>query len=124
MRAARQHAGISQADLGRLLGLTQSAVSLLESGERKTGPKLLVELVRVLNRPLSYFVGGDPDAIVLHRSSELAALVVDLEQHPEDLAEVRFYAGFLRARTAADESGPARRRTRDRSAVPGSETDG
>lgn len=48
LRHARQYRGLSQADLARLCGLTQSAISNYENGTRR-GPREILELSRALN---------------------------------------------------------------------------
>jgi transcriptional regulator with XRE-family HTH domain len=48
LRHARQHRGLSQADLARLCGLTQSAISNYENGTRRDAREIL-DLARALN---------------------------------------------------------------------------
>jgi transcriptional regulator with XRE-family HTH domain len=56
LREARAGANLNQTALADHLGLTQAAVSLWESGQRKVGIAELVALAAALDRPLTYFL--------------------------------------------------------------------
>ena len=55
MRTARQKAGITQAEVARIVGRPQSFVSKIETGERRVGFLEMQLLARVYGKPLSYF---------------------------------------------------------------------
>jgi transcriptional regulator with XRE-family HTH domain len=59
IRAARENAGLTQAELGDHLGLTKAAIGKIESGQNALTLKNLFELPEVLHQPLSYFLGID-----------------------------------------------------------------
>jgi len=48
IKTLRIHAGLTQEQLGKLLGLGQSAVSMWEAGERLPRADMLPELSRIL----------------------------------------------------------------------------
>jgi transcriptional regulator with XRE-family HTH domain len=65
IRAAREARGLSQSDLAKELGFqTATAISLIESGERKLTAGILERLSEVLHRDIKYFLGQDEDAPV------------------------------------------------------------
>jgi transcriptional regulator with XRE-family HTH domain len=99
IRAARRDAGMSQGQLATALNTTQSAISLYEAGQRSVGIDMLLNVARILNRPLHYFLGEDGDMLYV-KDSDIASLIAELEHHPEDLPELLAYWNFLRWRRA------------------------
>ncbi|MEO9254941.1 MAG: helix-turn-helix transcriptional regulator [Tepidiformaceae bacterium] len=97
IRTARRDAGMSQGQLATALNTTQSAISLYEAGQRSVGIDMLLNVARILNRPLHYFLGEDGDMLYV-KDSDIAALIAELERHPEDLPELLAYWNFLRWR--------------------------
>jgi transcriptional regulator with XRE-family HTH domain len=53
LRQARRDAGLTQAEVGRRLGLRQSFVSKVESGERRLDPVELARFAAVYRRPVT-----------------------------------------------------------------------
>ena len=97
IRTARRDANMSQGQLATSLSTTQSAISLYEAGQRSVGIDMLLNVARILNRPLHYFLGEDGDMLYV-KDSDIAALISELERHPEDLPELLAYWNFLRWR--------------------------
>jgi transcriptional regulator with XRE-family HTH domain len=97
IRAARRDANLSQGQLAGALNTTQSAISLYEAGQRSVGIDMLVNVARILNRPLHYFLGEDGEMLYV-KDSEIAKLIVEVEKHPEDIPELLAYWQFLRWR--------------------------
>lgn len=97
IRAARRDAGMSQGQLASALNTTQSAISLYEAGQRSVGIDMLLNVAKILNRPLHYFLGEDGDMLFV-KDSDIAELIGELEKHPEDLPELLAYWQFLRWR--------------------------
>jgi len=56
IQAAREEAGLSQAELAQRIGCTQSALSNYELGKRRLPLATLEQIARALGRPLSYFL--------------------------------------------------------------------
>ena len=73
IRAARRDAGMSQGQLAQALSTTQSAISLYEAGQRSVGIDMLLNVARILNRPLHSFLGGDGDMLYV-KDSDIAEL--------------------------------------------------
>ncbi|HEY4670018.1 MAG TPA: helix-turn-helix transcriptional regulator, partial [Tepidiformaceae bacterium] len=82
IRAARRDASMSQGQLATALNTTQSAISLYEAGQRSVGIDMLLNVARILNRPLHYFLGEDGDMLYV-KDSDIAELIGELEKHPE-----------------------------------------
>ncbi|KAA0224402.1 MAG: helix-turn-helix transcriptional regulator [Dehalococcoidia bacterium] len=97
IRTARRDASMSQGQLAHSLSTTQSAISLYEAGQRSVGIDMLLNVARILNRPLHYFLGEDGDMLYV-KDSDIAELIGELEKHPEDLPELLAYWQFLRWR--------------------------
>lgn len=95
IRQARQDAGLSQGQLATALNTTQSAISLYEGGARSVGIDMLLNVARILNRPLRYFLDEDEGDILYVKDSLIAELISDLEAHPEDLPRLAEYWRFL-----------------------------
>lgn len=100
IRSARRDAGMSQGQLATSLNTTQSAISLYEAGQRSVGIDMLLNVARILNRPLHYFLGEDGDMLFV-KDSDIAELIGEFEKHPEDLPELLAYWQFLRWRRSS-----------------------
>lgn len=55
LRAAREAAGLTQAQVAAHFGRPQSFVSKVESGERRLDPVELARLAALYGKPLAYF---------------------------------------------------------------------
>jgi transcriptional regulator with XRE-family HTH domain len=88
---AREDAGMTQEGLGRAVKLDRTAITRLEKGERKLNVTELVEIARVLGRPLSYFVNASLPAVVSRRQdtanahATTRALDEELDQFSRDV---------------------------------------
>jgi len=102
IRQARKDAGLSQVRLAQLLNTTQSAISLYEAGQRAVGIDMLLNVARILNRPLHYFLGAI-DVVLYVRDSRIANLANELEQRPQDIEELLEYWEFVRWRNAQEQ---------------------
>ena len=56
LKTARIQAGLSQADIAKSLGKTQSYLSKIESGQRRFDVLQLKEFAKLYKKPLDYFV--------------------------------------------------------------------
>lgn len=101
IRQARKDAGLSQVRLAQMLNTTQSAISLYEAGQRAVGIDMLLNVARILNRPLHYFLGAI-DEVLYVRDSRIANLANELEKRPQDIEELLEYWEFVRWRNAQE----------------------
>lgn len=59
LKAARELAGLTQEQLGAVMGVSFQAVQKYECGENRLSVERLKRAIDVLGRPVSYFFGGD-----------------------------------------------------------------
>lgn len=80
IRIAREEAGLSQFDLAKTLGFeSATAISLIESGERKISAENISVLARTLHRDLKFFFGQEEHSIDVQ-----IALRADKDLNKED----------------------------------------
>jgi transcriptional regulator with XRE-family HTH domain len=97
LRDAREYLGFSQEDISRYLGVPRSALSLIETGQRKVDAFELKRLAELYKRPLEYFTGDNDVASSFTADiKHLARKVSELSQ--DDIEELSRFADFLRAR--------------------------
>jgi transcriptional regulator with XRE-family HTH domain len=96
LREAREYLGFSQDQVATFLGVSRSALSLMESGQRKVDALELKKLAGLYKRSVGYFTGEEEDASVGADVKHLARKVSDLSF--EDREELARFADFLRAR--------------------------
>ena len=97
LREAREYLGFSQEEVATYLQVSRSALSNIESGQRKVDALELKRLASLYKRPVNYFTGEDTEdpsfeediAHLARKASELSA---------DDRAELGRFADFLRAR--------------------------
>ena len=80
LKDAREYVGFSQEEVSELVGISRSAISLIESGQRKVDSLELKTFARIYGQPVSYLTGDDerleapPDIQALARQvSKLSA---------------------------------------------------
>jgi transcriptional regulator with XRE-family HTH domain len=96
LREAREYLGFSQDQVATFMGVSRSALSLMESGQRKVDALELKKLAGLYKRSVGYFTGEEEDASVSADVKHLARKVSDLSS--EDKEELARFADFLRAR--------------------------
>jgi transcriptional regulator with XRE-family HTH domain len=97
LREAREYLGFSQEEVATFLGVSRSALSLMETGQRKVEVMELKKIAGLYKRPVSYFTGEDVEAMAFGAGAKhLARKVADLS--PDDLDELGRFADFLQAR--------------------------
>jgi transcriptional regulator with XRE-family HTH domain len=104
LRDAREYLGLSQDDAAKAVGMTRSAVSLIESAQRKVDALELKKFAKLYQRPVGEFtgeveVGSAPTESVRHLARAAAQLTED------DRKELLRFAEFLSARKPPKGSG-------------------
>jgi transcriptional regulator with XRE-family HTH domain len=100
LRQAREYLGLSQDQVATVLGVSRSALSLMEAGQRKVEALELKKLAALYKRPVGSFTGEEEESFgadVKHLARKVAELSED------DRREVDRFADFLRARKKSKE---------------------
>jgi transcriptional regulator with XRE-family HTH domain len=102
IRQAREKRGWTQRQLAEALQLTQSTVSLYESGLRKASVHLMCRVASTLDVPVTDLLPIGTAEPFWPAGSELISLMKLLEQAPPEIAQdVRAYAEFRLSKRAA-----------------------
>jgi len=100
LREAREYRGFSQEDVAKYLGLSRSAISLIEAGTRRVDVIELRKLAKLYESSVDELTGAEAPKSTEPNSIKLVArATADLS--PEDRSEVLRFAQFLRSRKAA-----------------------
>lgn len=93
IRKARQEDGLTQAQLAKKLNYNSAtAISLIESGERKVRMDHLKNIAKVLHRPVSYFYEGK----IKNAPDVKMALRADKKLNPNDVGKIEEYIDLLK----------------------------
>lgn len=97
LRKAREYLGFSQDQVATFLGVSRSALSLMETGQRKVDALELKKLAGLYRRPVAFFTGEESEDLSFGAAvTHLARQVSELS--PDDREELARFADFLRAR--------------------------
>src|SRR6478609_1276470 len=97
LREAREYLGFSQDQVATFLGVSRSALSLMETGQRKVDALELKKLASLYKRPVGFFTGEEPEEVSFGADVKHLARKVS-ELSPDDREELGRFADFLRAR--------------------------
>jgi transcriptional regulator with XRE-family HTH domain len=97
LREAREYLGFSQDQVATYLGVSRSALSLMETGQRKVEALELKRLAELYKRPIGFFTGERPEEVAFGADVKHLARKVS-ELSPDDREELGRFADFLRAR--------------------------
>lgn len=101
LRQCREYVGLSQDEVASRLAIPRSALSNIETGQRKVDVIELRKLSTLYRRPVSYFT-GDVDASDISGPVEhLARTASKLSSN--DLEELSRFADFLKSRSSIEE---------------------
>ena len=97
LRQAREYLGFSQDQVATFLGVSRSALSLMETGQRKVDALELKKLAGLYKRSVGFFTGEAVAEVSFGTDvNHLARQVAELS--PDDREELGRFADFLRAR--------------------------
>ena len=99
---ARRQAGLPQAELARAISLDRTAISKIESGQRRVGSLELEGIARALNRPIQWFLSEasettDPLHTVRKKRSEVLRIAQRHGAH-----SIRIFGSVARGETTAE----------------------
>jgi len=97
LREAREYLGFSQDEVATFLGVPRSALSLMETGQRKVDALELKKLAGLYKRPVGYFTGEEAEEFSFGADVKHLARKVS-ELSPDDREELGRFADFLRAK--------------------------
>lgn len=97
LRESREYLGFSQDQVATFLGVPRSALSLMETGQRKVDALELKKLAGLYKRPVGFFTGEVPEEVSFGADVRHLARKVS-ELSPDDREELVRFADFLRAR--------------------------
>ncbi len=97
LREAREYRGFSQEDVAKFLGVPRSAISLIETGDRRLDIIELKKLAKLYECSVKELTGEFAETDTEPESIRMVArATADLS--PEDRSEVLRFAQFLRSR--------------------------
>jgi len=99
LREAREYLGFSQEEVSTYLGIARSALSNIETGQRKVDALELKKLAHLYKRPVSHFTGSEVETPIDKDVAHLARKAAELS--PQDREELSRFADFLHARKGA-----------------------
>lgn len=101
LKEAREYLELPQDEVARELGIPRTAISLMESGQRKVEALELQKLARLYQRPAGYFTGEETaEAELPPQVAHLARAASKLSNR--DREELARFAEYLRARSVAE----------------------
>ncbi|MEM7537469.1 MAG: helix-turn-helix transcriptional regulator [Chloroflexota bacterium] len=103
LKAAREHAGLSQGQVAKLLEIRRPSISEMETGKRKVSGQELARLAEIYDVRISFLVGEDSEADSVEQIRyELAAReLANLKS--EDLDRVMQLLATLRSQKESNE---------------------
>lgn len=96
LREAREYLGFSQEEVAKYLGIARSALSNIETGQRKVEATELKRLAQLFKCQVSHFTGAEEEPQFADDVAHLARKASDLSV--QDREELNRFADFLRAR--------------------------
>lgn len=94
IKEARESGRMSQKELAGKIGFSSAtAISLIESGDRKTSVEVLEKLAKVLHKDMNYFLGKE----VVERDFGMA-LRADKKLSSSDKEKILEYIEFIKSR--------------------------
>ena len=100
LRTAREYLGLTQQEAGDAVGLSRTAISLIEGAERKLETFELKRLAALYQRPIIDFTGGEVERdlpedlqLLLRKAGEMTEV---------DRAEIVRFADWLLARRESE----------------------
>lgn len=101
LKESREYLELSQDEVARELGVPRTAISLIESGQRKVDAIELQKLAKLYQRPMGFFTGEDLAASGLPEDVEHLARTAS-KLSTQDRQQLTEFAAYLRARSAVE----------------------
>ncbi|PBB98969.1 MULTISPECIES: helix-turn-helix transcriptional regulator [Mesorhizobium] len=101
LRQSREYIGLSQDEVASRLSIPRSALSNIETGQRKVDVIELRKLATLYRRPVSYFTNDADPSDISGPVRHLARTASKLSSN--DLEELSRFADFLKSRSSIEE---------------------
>lgn len=98
LREAREYLELRQEEVAEAVGLSRSALSLVENGRRKVDAVELARLARIYRQPIGVFTGIAETPPLPENIQALARAATELSVQDRD--ELLRFAEFLQTRTS------------------------
>ncbi len=103
LRKAREYLGLSQDEVAKYLDIPRTALSHIESGQRRIDALELKKVAVIYKRPVAYFTGDDQGEEGLPEDvAHLARAAAGLSEG--DRQELNRFADYLRSRAQSERS--------------------
>ncbi len=103
LREAREYVGLSQEEVTKYLDIPRTALSHIESGQRRIDALELKKVAVLYKRPVAYFTGEEQDEEGLPEDvAHLARAAAGLSE--SDREELNRFADYLRSRALSERS--------------------
>lgn len=103
LREAREYLGLSQDEVAKFLEIPRTALSHIESGQRRVDALELKKLAGLYKRPVSFFTGEtQTDESLPEDVAHLARAAAGLSE--SDRQELSRFADYLRSRSESETS--------------------
>ena len=105
LRTAREYVGLKQDEVARYLSIPRSALSHIETGQRRVDALELSRMARLYQRPLSWFTSevAPPETDLPPEIAHVARAAATLSS--QDRQELARFADFLKSRSKTRVSG-------------------
>lgn len=98
LKETREYLALSQDEVSKALDIPRTAISLLESGERKVDAIELGKLASIYQQPVDYFLSGKTSATETPKDVALLARAAS-KMTREDRDELLRFAQFLQSKS-------------------------
>jgi transcriptional regulator with XRE-family HTH domain len=98
IEAVREEGGLTQSGLARAMGVSQSAVSQIEAGERNPSYEMLRQIARAMNVSVAYLVGAEVESLSAEEETHFRQYRALSEVAR---AELREFAAYLKHKQRA-----------------------
>lgn len=102
LREAREYLELKQEEVAEAVGLSRSALSLIENGRRKVDAVELARLAQIYRQPIEIFTGIAKTPPLPENIQALARAAAELSVQDRD--ELLRFAQFLQTRTSRTDS--------------------
>ncbi|MDX2181158.1 MAG: helix-turn-helix transcriptional regulator [Bryobacteraceae bacterium] len=101
LKEAREYLELPQEEVAKELGVPRTAISLMESGQRKVEALELQKLARLFQRPVGYFTGDEAaESSLPPQVAHLARAASKLSNRDRD--ELARFAEYLQSRSLSE----------------------